>query len=70
MTRGGAGSPSQVSAQDQLPGYLLSWHLFKPRVLLQPLPKSSRDLVDYWDRGTRCSTGRMENGLCGSAWYQ
>ncbi len=21
-------------------------------------------------RGMRCSTGRMENGLCGSVWYQ
>ncbi len=27
-------------------------------------------LSSLTDRGMRCSTGRMENGLCGSVWYQ
>src|SRR5215204_3422136 len=36
----------QVSTQDELPSHLLSWHLFEPRVLIEPLPECSKDLVD------------------------
>src|SRR5215204_933608 len=36
----------QVSTQDELPSHLLSWHLFEPRVLIEPLPECSKDLVE------------------------
>src|SRR5215212_12100027 len=36
----------QVSALDELPSHLLSRHLFEPRVLIQPLPECSKDLVE------------------------
>src|SRR5215210_3781702 len=36
----------QVSDLDELPSYLLSRHLFEPRVLIEPLPEGSKDLVE------------------------
>src|SRR5215208_5413952 len=36
----------QVSTQDELPSHLLSWHLFEPRVLVEPLPEGPKDLVE------------------------
>src|SRR3712207_3815777 len=42
------GLPFQVSAQDELPCYLLGWHLFEPRVLIESLPECSKDLVEAW----------------------
>src|SRR5918994_1285545 len=36
----------QVSTQDELPSYLLSWHLLEPRVLIEPLSECSKDLVE------------------------
>src|SRR5215216_1297680 len=36
----------QVSAHDELPSHLLGRHLFEPRVLIQPLPESAKDLVE------------------------
>src|SRR5215203_1214670 len=38
----------QVSALDELPSHLLSRHLFEPRVLIEPLPEGSEDLVEAW----------------------
>src|SRR5215212_8596952 len=38
----------QVSALDELPSHLLSRHLFEPRVLIEPLPEGSKDLVEAW----------------------
>src|SRR5919112_435045 len=31
---------------DELSSYLLSWHLFEPRVLIESLPEGSKDLVE------------------------
>src|SRR5215203_459203 len=36
----------QVSTQDELSSYFLSWHLFETRVLIEPLPECSKDLVE------------------------
>src|SRR5829696_1933225 len=36
----------QVSLLDELSSYLLSRHLFEPRVLVEPLPQSTKDLVE------------------------
>ena len=40
------GLPFKVSVPDELSSYLLSWHLFEPRVLIEPLPEGSKDLVE------------------------
>jgi hypothetical protein len=42
---------------------------------LEEVADGDHDALDalsssYTARGMRCSTGRMENGLCGSVWYQ
>jgi hypothetical protein len=42
------GPPLQVPAQDELPGYLLCRHLFKPRVLLHRFAESCKDLIETW----------------------
>src|SRR4028118_1321474 len=36
----------QVSALDESPSHLLSWHLFEPRILIEPLPECSKDLIE------------------------
>src|SRR5918995_4376301 len=36
----------QVPVPEELPSHLLSRHLFEPRVLIEPLPEGSKDLVE------------------------
>src|SRR5919107_4668234 len=36
----------QVTALDKSPSYLLGWHLFEMRVLIESLPEGSKDLVE------------------------
>src|SRR5215212_8809010 len=38
--------PFKVSVPDELSSYLLSWHLFETRVLIEPLPEGSKNLVE------------------------
>src|ERR671917_1636329 len=40
------GLPLKVTALDKLPSHLLSRHLFEMRVLIEPLPEGSKDLVE------------------------
>src|SRR5688572_30250616 len=38
--------PFKVSVPDEFSSYLLSWHLSETRVLIEPLPEGSKDLVE------------------------
>ena len=44
--QGWRGLTFKVSVPDELSSYLLSWHLSETRVLIEPLPECSKDLVE------------------------